>query len=100
MPSARTVWTLLIPTKLKILRKKGSTKSHDYHGPSVNNDVKLTVQVARVKGDRPTPVTRLFGRQGGIVEPALIEKVSGAVRTCGPRERGDRVNHKANQLFR
>ena len=27
-----------------------------------------------------------------IVEPALIEEVSGAVRPSGPRERGDRVN--------
>src|SRR5260370_7918667 len=41
---------------------------------------------------------RLFGREAGIVEPALIEEVSGAVRTSGPRERGDRVNHKPNVL--
>ena len=33
-----------------------------------------------------------------IVEPALIEEVSGAVRTSGPREHGDRVNHQANVL--
>jgi hypothetical protein len=29
---------------------------------------------------------------------ALIEEVSGAVRTSGPRERGDRVNYQANVL--
>src|ERR1700674_3649304 len=58
-----------------------------------------SVQVVRVKGNRPAPITRLFDREAGIVEPALIEEVSGAVRTSGPRERGDRVNHKANVLF-
>ena len=51
-----------------------------------------------MKGNRPAPITRLFGREAGIVEPALIEEVSGAVRTSGPCERGDRVNHKASVL--
>jgi len=54
--------------------------------------------VVRVKSNLPAPITRLFGREPGIVEPALIEEVSGAVRTSGPGERGDRVNHQANIL--
>src|ERR1700687_1369179 len=41
----------------------------------------------------------LFTVIAGIVEPALIEEVSGAVRTRGPCDGGDRVNHKANVLF-
>ena len=57
-----------------------------------------SVHVVRVKGNCPAPITGLFGREAGIVEPALIEEVSGAVRTSGPRERGDGVNYKANIL--
>jgi hypothetical protein len=45
------------------------------------------------------PITRLFGREAGILQPALIEEVSRAVRTRGPRKRGDRVNQKASVLF-
>jgi|HubBroStandDraft_4_1064222.scaffolds.fasta_scaffold00185_21 hypothetical protein len=51
-----------------------------------------------MNGSDPAPITRLFGRKAGIVEPALIEEVSGAVRANGPREREDRVNYKANVL--
>src|SRR6266850_5746050 len=40
-----------------------------------------------------------LGRETGIVEPALIEEASGAVRTRGPGERGDRVNHEANVYY-
>jgi len=43
-----------------------------------------------------SPITSLSGREAGIVGPALIEEVSGAVRTSGRRERGDRVNDKVN----
>src|SRR5260370_3260437 len=38
-----------------------------------------SVQVVWVKGRRPAPITRLFGREAGIVEPALIEEVSVAI---------------------
>jgi hypothetical protein len=51
-----------------------------------------------VKCNRPTPVTRLYGREAGVVEPALIEEVSRAVRTSGTCERRNRVNHQANVL--
>src|SRR6266853_2813875 len=60
--------------------------------------VHKSVQIVRVKGSRPAPITRPFGRKAGIFEPALIEEVSGAVLTSGPRERRNRVKHKTNVL--
>src|SRR6202795_1163404 len=57
-----------------------------------------SVHVVRVKGNRPSPITRLFGCETGILEPALVEEISGTVRTSGPRECRDCVNHKANVL--
>src|SRR6267143_1208796 len=60
--------------------------------------VHKSVQIVRVKGSRPAPITRLFGREAGIFEPALIEEVSGAVGTSGPRECGYRVNNKPKVL--
>ena len=48
-----------------------------------------------MKGTRPAPIMSLLGCEAGIVEPALVEEINGSVRTSGPRERGDRVNHKA-----
>ncbi len=51
-----------------------------------------------IMGNRPAPIAQVFGREAGIVKPALIEEVGGAVRTSRPRERWDRVNYKANVL--
>jgi hypothetical protein len=50
--------------------------------------VQKSAQVVRVKSNRPSPITRLFSRETGIFEPALIEEVSRAVRLSGSRERG------------
>src|SRR6266851_4717871 len=54
--------------------------------------------IIRMKGTRPAPIACLFGREARIVEPALIEEVSGAVSTSGPRERRNPVNHNTNAL--
>src|ERR1700719_2365952 len=57
-----------------------------------------SVHIVRMKGTRPAPIARLFGREARIVEPALIEEVSGTVSTSGPGERRNRVNHNTNAL--
>src|ERR1700722_7942559 len=57
-----------------------------------------SIQFVRVKVNRPAPITRLFGREACVLKPALVEEISGAVRTSGPREGWDCVNHKANVL--
>jgi hypothetical protein len=51
-----------------------------------------------VQGNGPAPVTRLFDRETGILDPAPVEEVSGAVRTGRPRQRRDRVKDTKNVL--
>ena len=48
--------------------------------------------------DLPAPIQRLFRREAGIFEPALIEKFGGAIRPSRPYQRGNGVNYEANVL--
>src|ERR1700730_16238076 len=49
--------------------------------------------------DLPAPIQRLFRRETGIFEPALIEEFSGAIRLSRPYQPRNGVNHEAN-VFR
>ena len=46
----------------------------------------------------PAPIERLFRREAGIFEPAVVEEFSGAVRSGRPYQPGNDVNHKKNVL--
>src|SRR5258708_21265816 len=38
--------------------------------------IRDSIQVVRVKGSRPAPITRMFGPEAGILRPELMEKVT------------------------
>src|ERR1700730_12788057 len=56
-------------------------------------------QVVGMNRKLPSRAQSLLCRQTGIVQPALIEKVGGAVWTSGPCQRRDGVDDKANVLY-
>ncbi len=48
----------------------------------------------------PTPTVRLFGRQAGVLMPALVKELVRTIRQIAPGQRGDRVDHPAKFAFR
>src|ERR1700730_15317152 len=48
----------------------------------------------------PTPTVRLFGRQAGVLMPALVKELVRTIREIAPGQRGDRVDHLPKFSFR
>src|SRR5271167_2870268 len=48
----------------------------------------------------PTPAARLFGRQAGVLMPALVKELVRTIRQIAPSQRGDGVDHLPKFPFR